>query len=106
MGDLMGNKFSLVRPPPKPSSEAFLLFKATLKVLMYDVKVKFLISICKKNQINEFWYCGSTAVPRPWEVWDWPAHLHDSLRSVSLMHSLLADDDRLLMMMKRQHNEN
>ena len=30
-----------------------------------------------------FTHCGSTAVPRPWEVWDWPAHLHDSLRSVS-----------------------
>ena len=28
-------------------------------------------------------HCGSTAVPRPWEVWDWPAHLYDSLRSVS-----------------------
>ena len=56
VGDLMSNKFSLVRPPPKASSEAFLLFKATLKVLVYGVKVKFLISIFKKNQNNESWY--------------------------------------------------
>ena len=50
MGDLMSNKFSLVRPPPKASSEAFLLFKATLKVLMYGVKVKFLIMIEKEKE--------------------------------------------------------
>ena len=35
--------------------------------------------------------CGSTAVPRPWEVWDWPAHSHDSLCSVSLIYSFPVD---------------
>ena len=58
VGRIEHNKFSPVRPPPKPSSEAFLPFKATLKVLMYGVKVKFLISTFKKNQKNESWYYG------------------------------------------------
>ena len=56
MGDLISNKLSLVQPPPKPSAGAFLLIKDTLKVLMYSVKVKFLMSIFKKNQKNESWY--------------------------------------------------
>ena len=53
-GDLRSNKSGL-KPclPSKPSSEAYLLFKATLKFLMYGVKVKFLISRIYTNPLIE-----------------------------------------------------